>query len=129
MTKAKFSRWNQPVPCRMCGKQTTWSEANGYAGLDLCEKCFDRATLENAHVDGYHKEGRDGFAADCRMCWEEKKQVCAMCGTREGEKHHDQDYRHMTVKLHQTHLRGHLEYLCMICFEGMKQLMEEGGKG
>src|SRR5262245_49607300 len=72
-TMAKFSRWNQPVPCRMCGKKTTWAEGNGYVGLDLCKKCFDLATLENAHNDGYHKEGRDGFAEDCPWCQEQRR--------------------------------------------------------
>jgi hypothetical protein len=71
--KAKFGRFNQPVPCRSCGKLTTWSEANGNCGLDLCQACYDDATLENAHFDGYHTADRDGFAADCKHCVAEAK--------------------------------------------------------
>ena len=70
--RMKFNRFNQPKPCRTCGKNTTWSEANGYSGLGLCEKCFDAATIENAHLDGYHDKDRDGFDADCPLCQKEK---------------------------------------------------------
>jgi len=55
-TKQKFSRRNQPVECRMCKKLTTWSDSNGYAGLALCKACFEEASLENEHFDGYHAE-------------------------------------------------------------------------
>jgi hypothetical protein len=64
--KANFSRYNQPVACRMCGKKTTWSEANGNCGLDLCRKCFDQATMDNEHYDGYHETPNTG----CRLCKE-----------------------------------------------------------
>lgn len=63
--KQNFSRFNQPVACRMCGKKTTWSDANGYAGLALCRVCFDAATMENAHLDGNHAEKPD---MDCPLC-------------------------------------------------------------
>jgi hypothetical protein len=59
-----FSRFNQPVPCRMCGKSTTWSEANGNHGLDLCGPCFERAGLENDHLDN----GHGSAVAGCPVC-------------------------------------------------------------
>jgi hypothetical protein len=63
--RATFSRFNQPVPCHSCGKPTTWSEANGYCGLGLCKACFEQATMDNAHYDGYHEETPN---AACRLC-------------------------------------------------------------
>jgi hypothetical protein len=51
----KFSRHNQPVACRSCGKKTTFSEVNGNVGLDLCQKCFDAAGAENERLDGHAK--------------------------------------------------------------------------
>ena len=65
-----FSRFNQPVPCRGCSKLTTWSEANGNGGLDLCKDCFEAASMDNEHWDGYHTEPK----ADCRLCAQEGKQ-------------------------------------------------------
>jgi hypothetical protein len=65
-----FSRYNQPRHCRICGKLTTWSEANGHGGLDLCQKCFDAATIQNEHYDGYHN---DVPKADCPLCRKEVK--------------------------------------------------------
>jgi len=66
MTKrAQFSRRNQPVKCRICGKLTTWSDVNGNRGLDLCKDCFDRATLDNEHYDGHHEGAPNG---SCRLC-------------------------------------------------------------
>jgi hypothetical protein len=49
----KFDRFNQPVRCRMCSKLTTFSEVNGYVGLDLCGPCFDAAGAENEVLDRY----------------------------------------------------------------------------
>ena len=69
----RLSRWNQPKPCHACGKLTTWSESNGYAGLGLCEACFDAAGIENAHLDGYHEPDRDGPDPDCPFCQKEGK--------------------------------------------------------
>lgn len=66
MSKANFSRFNQPVACRLCGKKTTWSEANGNHGLDLCRACFEAATLENDHHDNGHEQIVDG----CPVCAE-----------------------------------------------------------
>lgn len=66
---ASFSRFNQPKACRMCGKLTTWSEANGYCGLGLCRPCFDAATIQNEHFDGYHQ---DAPKASCPLCQEVK---------------------------------------------------------
>ena len=60
-----FSRHNQPVACRSCGKLTTWSEANGYGGLGLCGPCFDEASLENEHFDGHHQ---DAPHKGCKHC-------------------------------------------------------------
>jgi len=62
--RANFSRFNQPVACHSCGKATTWSEANGYCGLGLCRACFEQATMDNAHYDGYHETPN----AACRLC-------------------------------------------------------------
>ena len=56
--KVKFSRTNQPVSCRMCGKKTTWSEVQGNVGLDLCRTCNEEALLENEHLDGHHNPER-----------------------------------------------------------------------
>ena len=69
----RLSRWNQPEPCRMCGKLTTWSEVNGHCGLGLCQGCFDKATTENAHLDGYHAADADGPDPDCPLCKETKQ--------------------------------------------------------
>jgi len=63
--QAKFSRRNQPVACRVCGKKTTWSEANGNSDLALCHKCFDAASTENEHFDGHHQEAP---LATCPLC-------------------------------------------------------------
>lgn len=65
--RANFSRFNQPKPCGICGKSTTWSEANGNIGLDLCRACYEAATLDNEHYDGYHETPN----ADCRLCRQE----------------------------------------------------------
>lgn len=74
MTKRQnFSRWNQPVHCRMCGKLTTWSGASGKGGLELCKACFDQATLDNEHYDGYHAETPHAGCALCRAARGEKK--------------------------------------------------------
>jgi hypothetical protein len=57
----RFSKVNQPVACRGCGKTTN----AGSNGLDLCAKCFDEAGLENEHQDGMH----DGESAEgCPFC-------------------------------------------------------------
>jgi hypothetical protein len=60
-----FSRFNQPKPCRMCGKGTTWSDSNGYCGLGLCKPCYELATMDNEHYDGYHADAPN---AACRLC-------------------------------------------------------------
>lgn len=65
-TRAKFTRFLQPVTCHSCGKRTTWSDANGNIGLDLCKDCFDAATLENAHFDGYHEGAPDAACKHCK---------------------------------------------------------------
>lgn len=70
MTKQKFSRFNQPIACRMCGKSTTWSEVNGNSGLELCRACFEKATLENEHYDGYHEQPH----ANCQLCIQGQKE-------------------------------------------------------
>jgi len=70
-TKQNFSRRNQPVACRMCGKLTTWSDVNGFVGLALCKPCFDAATLENGHFDGAHEVYPQ---RDCPHCIEKQKQ-------------------------------------------------------
>lgn len=63
--KQNFSRFNQPVACRMCGKSTTWSDANGHAGLALCKDCFEEASLENEHNDGYHVTHKHPACPQC----------------------------------------------------------------
>ena len=68
--RARFSRFNQPVACHMCGKRTTWSEANGNGGLDLCRSCFEKASIENEHYDGYHADTPN---AGCPLCRKEAK--------------------------------------------------------
>lgn len=68
MTKTKrqnFSRFNQPVQCRSCDRMTTWSDSNGYHGLDLCKTCFDAASMENEHNDGYHADKPNN---GCKQC-------------------------------------------------------------
>jgi hypothetical protein len=57
----KFSRFNQPVTCKGCGKRTT--DRTG-GGTELCRRCYDEAGLENEHQDGGHTEPHP----DCPMC-------------------------------------------------------------
>jgi hypothetical protein len=88
---ANFSRFNQPQKCHACGKLSTWSEANGYGGLNLCRECFDRATLQNDHFDNGHAEVKAG----CPECEKASAAVtaptettfdaCRYCGKSEFE--------------------------------------------
>ena len=52
----------------MCGKKTTWSESNGNCGLDLCEACFNQATMDNEHYDGLHSAPEGARNPACRFC-------------------------------------------------------------
>jgi len=62
--KARFSRFNQPVKCRACGKMTT-QDVQGCLGLDLCGPCIREAELENEHNDSGHPTPVAG-CPDCR---------------------------------------------------------------
>jgi hypothetical protein len=59
----RFSRFNQPVPCRMCGKLTL-ENVNGCIGLELCAPCQEAAGLENEHSD----VGHDTPVPNCPTC-------------------------------------------------------------
>lgn len=62
--RQQFSRHNQPVTCRCCGKLTT-ERVQGTYGLDMCAVCIDSAGVENEHQDGHHERGTRG---DCPLC-------------------------------------------------------------
>ena len=64
MKRHRFSRRNQPVKCRMCGKLTT-SDHLGVVALDLCRACNEQALTENSHYDGSHEERPE---ASCPLC-------------------------------------------------------------
>lgn len=72
----RFSRLNQPVKCRGCGKTTT-TRVQGVVGLDLCAPCQDSAGLENEHGDndGQHFgcEATGGKHPDCPDCQAEAR--------------------------------------------------------
>jgi hypothetical protein len=65
MSRARFSRHNQPVKCRGCGKTTT-EVVRGCIGLDLCAKCQKEAEAENMHSD----ESHEGSVEECASCQE-----------------------------------------------------------
>jgi len=88
--RQNFGRFNQPVACRMCGKNTTWSEANGYCGLDLCRDCFEAASLENEHFDGHHANQPH---ADCPHCKQSRE--CGLLG--KGSEMEEKETNEMTV--------------------------------
>lgn len=62
MARNKFSRINQPIVCGECGKTTTQTAGGG---TGLCGPCYDRAGLENEHVDGCHD---DAPVDGCPLC-------------------------------------------------------------
>lgn len=51
----KFSRRNQPVECRCCGK-ITHMECGSIVGIDLCPACLEQSELENSCSDNCHTE-------------------------------------------------------------------------
>jgi len=57
----RFSRGNQPVKCRACGKLTN----DGGSGLELCPPCEDWSLWENSHNDNDHKAKSE---PDCLLC-------------------------------------------------------------
>ena len=61
--RQRFSRFNQPIKCRGCGKLTTERVAGTY-GLDMCQVCIREAELENEHLDTGHAERVEG----CPTC-------------------------------------------------------------
>lgn len=64
--KQGFSRHNQPVPCKVCGKLTT-EIVGGHIGLEMCGKCIDQSGLENEHADGYHDDAPNAECPDCKI--------------------------------------------------------------
>jgi hypothetical protein len=68
MAKRKFTRYEQPFKCCLCGKLTLGPE--GVSGPELCTRCYDRAGLENEHLDGGHS---DEPRSNCPLCEEEAK--------------------------------------------------------
>lgn len=77
LKEAKLSARNIMAKCRMCGK-LTHSNVQG-AGLDLCNKCFEQAGLENEHADGMHDAQPD---PDCEWCDEERAEGLKEAVTR-----------------------------------------------
>lgn len=57
---ARFSRHNQPVKCRLCGKVTAHGD---HSGAELCKPCYDAAGLENEHNDYGHTSPVKGCPA------------------------------------------------------------------
>lgn len=56
-----------------------------------------------------------------------EKRVCACCGAREGERHHDESYRHLITTLIRSRRRKRLE--CQPCRDGLRLLALERGMG
>lgn len=61
----RFSRFNQPVECRVCHRMTT-EVVDGCIGLDLCRACREAAEMENEHSDGHHEGAPHADCPDCR---------------------------------------------------------------
>jgi len=60
--------------CRDCGKMTR--DVGGSTGsVQLCPKCYERAGMENEHLDGGH-EGEDRVAG-CPLCHEAARKAKA----------------------------------------------------
>lgn len=53
---------NKVITCKECKKRTT-TEAG--QGTGLCGRCYDRAGLENEHLDGGHDDATHG---GCPLC-------------------------------------------------------------
>jgi hypothetical protein len=56
----EFSRRNQPIECRNCGK-ITHMECGNVVSIDLCPVCLEMSELENGHNDNCG----DGPIANC----------------------------------------------------------------
>jgi len=78
--RGRFSSFNQPVKCRVCGKLTTES-VNGALGLALCGPCQDEAGLENEHADGHHEIVQCAACPDCAVAISWLVQVGAVVAT------------------------------------------------
>ena len=56
--RSRFQHGSGVYTCRTCGKRTR-DTGNDEAGVRLCRKCFDEATIENEINDGYRdKDGK-----------------------------------------------------------------------
>jgi hypothetical protein len=58
-----FTRYNQPRPCSACGRMFADSK-HGDNSQDTCSACWEIAGLENAHIDGLHREIADPECPD-----------------------------------------------------------------
>jgi hypothetical protein len=63
----RFSRHNQPITCRSCGKRTT-QEVQGTT-TELCARCLRESDLENEHNDEHFQ----GPVAGCPWCEKAQK--------------------------------------------------------
>lgn len=69
MARKNFSRFTQPVACKVCGKLTTY---DGGSGLEMCRECEEDSYTENAHLDGLHDDKED-------VQYKDDIQYCPMC--------------------------------------------------
>lgn len=67
----KISRYVESIGtyiCDSCGKRTR-ETGEGESSVKLCLKCFNEASLENEHLDGFHKSNP---VKGCPLCNENK---------------------------------------------------------
>lgn len=58
----RFQRGSGCFTCDQCGKQTRNTGDNGPTGL--CQACYDKCGMENAHADGAHAVP----CPECHLC-------------------------------------------------------------
>ena len=75
----RFSKTNQVIACRKCGRPTT-AYCGGTFGVDCCPECLAEVDMMRAHEDGEH-EGTS-MNDDCRLC------VLASCARLNSKKRH-----------------------------------------
>lgn len=80
----RFQRGSGLYVCKSCGKKTR-ETSGGEGGTQLCRRCFDKSSQENAHSD--HHEGAMSNCPECRAeakrggwtidspCWADHKET------------------------------------------------------
>lgn len=67
MRISKFEPGRSTYTCHICGKKTRDTGCGEYS-CNLCLKCYEMCSMENDHVDGYHK---GIYVEGCPYCKEE----------------------------------------------------------